>query len=158
MGYRYATDSNTIRWLVTLYKGTKKKIEASKTEIITWLIAEERFHSLSVRGVFCEIYRRLRKLPEFDGPVAVIFPQTVYSICSKYEMSPEEYEEEFNDLLRKEVISVIQDGGDFKVVTVDRSIFLTNALYYKESGTDAKACAEYFLTDYEKVDKTNKAG
>lgn len=149
MSKRYATDHNTAHYTVKLFDDNKKLI--SETEFVVWISSSARFREANINPVFCEIYRRLRKLPEFEGPVAVLFPQSIYSICSRYKLSMEEYTEQFDYLVKKELISVVDKGEGYSVLTIDKSIFLTNSMYYKESGTDSDFCAEYFISDYEKV-------
>ena len=150
----YATDNNTEKITCTS-KDKKGKIIYS-VEFIIWRTAENRFNNIPESTLFllAEIYRRLRKFPEFDGSVAILFNASVYAICDRHNCSIEEYTEVMETLLKKEIVNVVHSTSEYTVYSLDRSIFVTNYIYYRESGTDSKACSDFFNTSYE-VEKTS---
>ena len=145
----YATNNNTIKYTCT--ERNEKGDIISSVEFIIWKTAETRFNNLPGDEFFLisEIYRRLRKFPEFDGSVAIMFNSSIYAICDKYDCSIEDFNEALETLLKKEIVNIVHATPEYTVYSVDRSIFVTNYIYYREAGTDSKACFDYFNTSYD---------
>lgn len=143
----YATDNNTMRVIVSR-KDMKRNSIIRKTEFIIWRTAETRFNDLmGDKRIFVlgEIYRRLRKIPEYDGSVAILFAQSEYAICKRLKMEQAEFDDILHGLIENEVVNVVYSTLEYKVLSLDRSIFLANYVYYKESGTDSKECADFSM-------------
>ena len=143
----YATDNNTMKVEIG-GKDTKKNKNLYHYEFIIWLTAESRFDNLLGDKrilIIGEIYRRLRKIPEFNGSVAILFAQSEYSICKKHKLEQEEYDAILRDLIENEIVNVVYSAMEYKVLSLDRSIFVTNYIYYKECGTDSKDFAEFSM-------------
>lgn len=153
----YANDYNTMRFRSTFTYGGKKA-KKSVTDYIIWKTAEHRFKAIEgdCMIVLSEIYKRLRKIPEYDGSVAIIFAQSEYAICKKYEMEQEHYNHLLRELIEKEIVNVVYAGEEYKILSLDRSIFLANYIYYKDSGEDSKACAAFNM-QYE-IDTEKEGG
>lgn len=96
------------------------------------------------KAVMCELYKRLRKYPEFDRAVAIVLPQTELVIFSKYNMSAEEYKNCFRELIEDEIISIVASTDNHTIIEFNRKWFITNSVYYSESSTDAKLCKDFF--------------
>ena len=143
----YATDNNTMRIAVSKKDGKRNKI-VRETEFIIWRTAESRFDDLTGDNrifVLGEIYRRLRKIPEYDGSVAILFAQSEYAICKRLKMEQAEFDEILHGLIENEVVNVVYSTLEYKVLSLDKTIFLTNYIYYKECGTDSKECADFSM-------------
>jgi len=150
----YANDYNTMSISVSRKK-TKSKEAVRETEFIIWKTAESRFKELIgdgdgfVKGndvfILGEIYRRLRKLPEYDGSVAVLFAQSEYVICKRLGISQEEFDEVLHRFIENEIVNVVYSTLEYKVLSLDKTIFLTNHIYYRECGTDSKECADFSM-------------
>lgn len=143
----YATDNNTMRVAVSKKDGKHNK-NVRETEFIIWRTAESRFDNLTGdKRIFVlgEIYRRLRKIPEYDGSVAILFAQSEYAICKRLKMEQEEFDDILHGLIENEVVNVVYSTLEYKVLSLDRSIFLANYVYYKENGTDSKECADFSM-------------
>ena len=138
-----ASNTDDVRSIIT--KGKRKFV----TDYVVWKNTEKEIKRLDSLGfeavcLFSEIYRRLRKFPEYNGAVAVIFAQSEYAICKKMQIDSEKYNKAFDVLVDNEWINVILSTEGYCVVSVNKRVFITNYHYYGESGTDSEVCSEFF--------------
>lgn len=138
---RFLSGEMQIKYGYTLEDGkeceTVVRIWCKKKNILENLKSDDKV-------LMIELYRRLRKYPDYERSVTFIMPHTEFVICSKAEMSLDEYNTAFADLVEEGIINIVFSNESCKVVEFNKSIFITNSDYYTECGTDAHICKGFF--------------
>lgn len=123
-------------------KGNKRY----KYKLNIWEEAFDRFKNIETKRqwVLMEIYKNLRKYPVYKRAVAIILPRMEFVICNKVNIDIDEYKQILRDLIEDGLINIVESTENFRVIELDKSMFITNAQYYKEYGTDSLLCEGFF--------------
>lgn len=143
---------------VTIEVGEMKET----SQLLVWKRRKNTYEKIPKEylHVIVEIYRRLRKLPEYERPVALLSQGSIYGISKKYDSDMEETEEIIEELKKTGILFEIDKGGLFIVYSLNPAIFIPNYKYYAECGTMVEYVEEYSRDycnlgegNYENVDK-----